>query len=309
MIRKLFTSIKEAIEVSRFQLSGMLLLAVFIIVWILIRSHFFFKPTEVAIDSKVLDSLVLVLDVQYPKIEWESEKNRYTQYSNKKYGNNSYPKITGFFDPNTFSKDELIAVGLTERAAQNIVNFRGKSRKYHKREDLLQLYAISESYYDHIAPYIQISLQEKTNQYGDSKKADNKVVQTLDLNEVTMEALIEIRGIGAATAKKLINYRDKLGGFSSINQVEEIYGLWDNAKPIIYENLIVNPEKIQKRNLRNMEVAELAQHPYLTWNEAKAIISFLKQHPEIRKIEALNQIHILDSEKINKILPYFVLLD
>lgn len=309
MIRKLITSIKETIEVSRFQLSGMLLLALFVIVWILIRSHFFFKPTEVSIDAKVLDSLVLALDAQYPKMEWDTEKKRYNQNYKKKFGNNSYPKITGFFDPNTFSKEEMIAIGLTERAAQNIVNFRGKSRKFTRNEDLLKLYAISERYYDHIAPYIQISLQEKTNQYSDSKKADNKTVKILDLNEVTLEALVEIRGIGEGTAKKLINYREKLGGFSSIKQVEEIYGLWENAKPIIYENLIVNPEKIQKRNLRTMEVKELAQHPYLTWNESKVIISFLKQHPEIRQIEALNQIHILDSEKINKILPYFVILN
>lgn len=309
MIRKLITSIKEAIEVSRFQLSGMLLLAVFVMVWILIRSHFFFKPTEVSIDAKVLDSLVLALEAQYPRMEWDTEKKRYHQNYKKKFGNSSYPKITGFFDPNTFSKEELLAVGVTEQAAQNIVNFRGKSRKFNRKEDLLKLYAISESYYDYIAPYVQISVQEKTNQIADSKKEDKKAVKILDLNEVTMEAIIEIRGIGEATAKKLINYREKLGGFSSIKQVEEIYGLWENAKPIIYENFIVNPEKIQKRNLRTMEVKELAQHPYLSWNESKAIISFLKQHPEIRQIEALNQIHILDSEKINKILPYFVILD
>jgi DNA uptake protein ComE-like DNA-binding protein len=47
----------------------------------------------------------------------------------------------------------------------------------------------------------------------------------LDINQVTEDDLILVKGIGEATAKKILDLRNKLGRFSDINQLLEIKGI------------------------------------------------------------------------------------
>lgn len=302
-MRAFIQKLREIMEISRFQIVGMLMLVFFIIGWTLIRQHVFFKPQKVDFGQAFIDSILADLDARYPQGNW-NERSDYNRNFNRQ--EKTYEKILRPFDPNTMSKEELQAIGISEKVANNIVNYRKTGRKFKSKEDVLKLYAVSESYFYHLEPFIHIQSAEKGL---DKQLKSTKEIQInkVNLNTATLEDLTAIKGIGEATANKLIKYRNSLGGFSSMSQIEEVYGLWDKVKPAIYENLMVNEVDIQRRNLKMLSIEELAKHPYLTWNEARAIVNFLKQHPNTSDFSELAQIHILDSEKINKILPYFVL--
>jgi competence ComEA-like helix-hairpin-helix protein len=307
-MREFIQRLKEIMEISRFQIVGMLMLSLFIFGWTLIRLNVFFKPLPVEIDQALLDSLLVEIESKQQNNKWDN-RNYYQQnnYDYQKQRNNKFfDEISRPFDPNTASLEEMIAIGVSEKVANNIVNYRKMGTKFNNIEDLRKLYTLSESYFYHLKPFIKIQ-NIKVKSRGKSLQNDGTKIIKINLNTANLDELTSVKGIGEATANKLIKYRNLLGGFSSMAQIEEVYGLWDKVKPAIYENLMVSEKDIQKRNLKSISVEELAKHPYLSWNESKAIVNFLKQHPNTNEFTELEKIHILDSEKIKKILPYFLL--
>jgi competence protein ComEA len=64
----------------------------------------------------------------------------------------------------------------------------------------------------------------------------------LDINQATEDDLLLVKGIGEATAKKILDVRNKLGRFGDINQLMEIKGIKEKKLAEIRKYLYV--EKI-----------------------------------------------------------------
>ena len=97
------------------------------------------------------------------------------------------------------------------------MNFKKKGGAFDKKEDIKKIYSISENLYNKLEPYIKISkVVEKTRQV---------VLERISLNSASKEELISIKGIGIKTAERIINFRNKLGGYSALDQLDEVYGL------------------------------------------------------------------------------------
>lgn len=128
----------------------------------------------------------------------------------------------------------------------------------------------------------------------------------VELNTADSAALVEVFGIGPKLAPRILKFRQKLGFFHSVVQLREVWGMGEeNFERIKTGVKIENPlEAFPHLEINKMDVAELAQHPYLSWGEASAIVAYRKEHGAYRNLADLSPLYGLKPETIGKISPY-----
>jgi DNA uptake protein ComE-like DNA-binding protein len=126
---------------------------------------------------------------------------------------------------------------------------------------------------------------------------------TLDINMADSVAWVGLKGIGPGFAKRILAYRQRLGGFNAVMQLNEVYGL-DSVW--VEENK--SHLKIGAGVFRTLRVNQLAwnefRHPYLPYAQVKLFLTYRKQHPYISSYEELEKIHGLDLSIWTRLKPY-----
>jgi DNA uptake protein ComE-like DNA-binding protein len=214
------------------------------------------------------------------------------------------PKDTLFpFDPNRADKETLVRLGLSTRTAQSILNYREKGGQFRKKEDLARIYTLSEGDYQRIAPYIDIpeSRKPEPKKRWDSQKEEVPI--TIDINKSGKEAWQQLKGIGPGYAGRIIGFRDKLGGFSSIEQVADTYGLPDSVFQQIRPQLIYSPI-FRMLPVNRATEEELAAHPYLSKKQARVLVMFRQNHGGFQNLEDLAPIRAIPDSTLQKLAPY-----
>ena len=125
------------------------------------------------------------------------------------------------------------------------------------------------------------------------------------MNEANTTQLKQVYGIGSKLAGRIVRFRDKLGGFHSTDQLNEVYGL----KPEVVNTLLEKSElpentTYNKIKVNLLDAKALQQHPYISWKEANFIIKYRKQHGPYMSIDGLRDIKVFDDNFIKKIAPY-----
>lgn len=252
------------------------------------------RPADFSKDRAELDSLTRL---------WVAEKKDEQQAEISK------KEVTYFnFDPNTATKDELISLGFTDKLAGRIINYRDKGGKYRIKSDLLKLYGMDSSFYAKLQPHILLPETRENIQYEKKEFAARekpKEKSLFNLNEADTVQLEKIYGIGPALAKRIVKYRDKLGGFFTQEQLKEVYGL-DTAvvKRIISDSYLPDPADVKKINLNTVDEKTLAAHPYFGRKIASAIVAYRFQHGNFKSVDDLSKIPLIDKNNLGKLFPY-----
>ena len=118
--------------------------------------------------------------------------------------------------------------------------------------------------------------------------------------------MIALPGIGSKLAARIINFRNKLGGFYSVEQIGETFGLQDSVFQKIKGWLIVDGT-VQKININSATKEELGKHPYIRWNLANAIVAYRNQHGDFKSLNELKNIAVIDEATFEKIVHYLSL--
>jgi len=134
------------------------------------------------------------------------------------------------------------------------------------------------------------------------KKAEDGVV--IELNSADSAKLTELKGIGPTFARRIVNYRNRLGGFVSKEQLKEVYGIDDDRYDEMQEQVSVDPSRIQKLHINKVDLDALKHFPYLTFKQMNAIVQFREQHGDYTSINDMRNIAILNDEILRKIGPY-----
>jgi competence protein ComEA len=210
------------------------------------------------------------------------------------------------FDPNTLSAEGWRKLGLRDRAIQIIKKYLARGGKFRQPADLKKIYGLSQELAARLLPYVRIQLPEKNYREKEPgppefKKREPSVV---DINTADSAALIALPGIGSKLARRIIAFRDKLGGFHSVEQVKETYGLPDSTFQQIRVLLNVSVASVQTININTAEASELAKHPYLGRNLANAIVKYREQHGPYVSVEGLQKIMLITPEIFQKIVHY-----
>lgn len=283
---------------SKREYNGLLYLVIIIIIVTLIPyiyQYYLSTSSPSTEDKLALENLVLVD---------RSNKNRSGDTRNEIENSVTKSTVHYFqFNPNTITEREWQQFGLSYKQAMSIVNYVKKGGKFYKAEDLKKMYTISPEKYKALLPYISIPKAEQLDAKPAFTYAKKEAVivainaaDTLDLNN--------IKGVGPAFARRIVKYRERLGGFYSKEQLFEIFGV-DTAKyNEIKDQIRVDVEGIVKLHINTMEFDDLKRHPYLTFKQMNAIIQYRKQHGPYKSITDLSKVLILKPETIQKIAPY-----
>ncbi len=221
------------------------------------------------------------------------------------------PRKLFAFDPNTASKEKLIDLGFAPILANRVENYRGKGGKFSVKSDLMKLYGMDAALYTQLYSWIALPIEkpsikrENKNEFVPSRKL---ATEKFDLNQADSSQLISVYGIGSKLSTRILKYREKLGGFISIDQLAEVYGLDTTAANELKRKAYIQ-ESFQPKafDLNTAAEKELAAHPYIKYTLAKAITSYRFQHGSFKSIDELKQIAILDEPSFKKIKPYLSL--
>lgn len=159
-----------------------------------------------------------------------------------------------------------------------------------------------------LVPYVRIAEKEKQFSALPEKSVmparNNSPVKQININTADTTALIALPGIGSKLANRIINFREKLGGFYKVDQVAEVYGLPDSTFQRIKPRLFCNSGDIQKININTATLEQLKAHPYIKYQIGNAVIQYRNQHGNFQSVNDLKQIQSITDELFQKIVPY-----
>ena len=120
------------------------------------------------------------------------------------------------------------------------------------------------------------------------------------LNTADTTQLMRVPGIGSYYSKVIMRYGERLGGYVSIDQLDEIEDFPQEAKQFF---IISNPSP-RRLNVNTMSLNELKRHPYINYYQAKAIISYRRINGQIHSLKQLSTSPDFTEETIKRLLPY-----
>ena len=198
--------------------------------------------------------------------------------------------------------------------AKNILKYRNKGGKFRKPEDFARVYGITPEKYEELKPYISLetdaqnpteSLTETLNTETVPEQTTLKRIVSLELNSADTASLVQVPGLGRSTAKSIAGYRRMLGGFHSVEQLKEVYGMRPENFEKMKSYLTVDNSQIKKINVNIASLDRLKSHPYIkTFQKAKAIYEFRRKKVKLNSINDLKVLDELTGEDIIKLEPY-----
>jgi DNA uptake protein ComE-like DNA-binding protein len=220
-----------------------------------------------------------------------------------------------YFDPNTASDADWKRLGLRDKTIRTIQNYISKGGKFRKPDDLRKVYDLYENEYLQLLPFIKIENAYSSDHIAKTENSNShsghvrsqKVLHPIDVNDSDTSAFMELPGIGSRLASRIVTFREKLGGFYSIDQIGEIYNLPDSTFQKIRPFLLTGTQAVKKININSADAATLKTHPYVRWNLANAIVQYRSQHGEYKSLDELKQIAIITPEIFDKISNYLMI--
>jgi competence protein ComEA len=210
------------------------------------------------------------------------------------------------FNPNNLPESEWKRLGFSEKQIRPIKNYESKGGKFRSKDDVRKMYSIHEDEYKRIEPFIAIPETSKdTSHFHSSNAFPKKGFLVVDIGTADSTELEKLPMVGTYLARKIFVFREKLGGFFSIDQLKEMYGMRDSVFQIILPHLALNDStNLRRINLNTAEFAELNKHPYINSQLANVILNYRKQHGAFQSVDEVRKTSLVNDELYRKIAPY-----
>lgn len=213
-----------------------------------------------------------------------------------------------YFDPNTLSLEDGLKLDLSEKQIKVIQSYIAKGGKFRNASDLQKIYSLSKKDQERLIPWVAIPEDTISPVYPDQKNyvaATDSVVR-ISLNSCNAAELLSIRCLSMSLAERIIKFRDKLGGFYSVDQLSEVYGLQGSCLSRLKENVFFDPLQVKKISINFATRNELGAHPYIGQIDAAKIDEFRIKSGFISNADILSQNQLIDHSRLEKVLPYLI---
>lgn len=235
------------------------------------------------------------------------------------------------FDPNTADSTQLLRLGLQPWQVRNIYRYRARGGIYRTREDFARLYGLTRKQYRELAPYIRISAdylpaatligrRHTATADRDAAAADSTAAHTtagtardsleypvklkpgqhIELNTADADDLRRVPGIGHYYAAQILRYGRWLGGYVSVDQLDEIENFPTEAK----QYFVVDHPTPRKLPVNSLSTSQLKRHPYINYFQAKAIVDYRRRHGPLKSLRQLSFSRDFPPEAIRRLEPY-----
>lgn len=221
-----------------------------------------------------------------------------------------------YFDPNNIDETGWKRLGLPQRSITTIMRYKAKGGRFRKAADIHRIYGLSPILAKNLEPFVRITdsiivntTKNATAPYRRTANSNSRErVSVYDINEADSIQWESLPGIGAKLAHRILQFKNNLGGFYSIDQLKEVYGLPDSTFQKIVPRLICKGNYL-RIDLNTAELDQLSQHPYIKRKAARMIQAWRKQHGDITELDHILLSGALDTNNLRKLRPYLLLVE
>ncbi|MGC3946310.1 MAG: helix-hairpin-helix domain-containing protein [Chryseolinea sp.] len=226
------------------------------------------------------------------------------------------------FDPNTATEEELLRLGFDNKTARRIMSYRSRGGAFRTSEDLLKIYGIDSAFWSVVDAHVKISADFQKRSKGHLHSIDGprpvrnqqwvtkKSEERFDVNVADTARFEAVRGIGGKLSRRIIKYRSALGGFVHVEQLSEVFGLDSLALSNVVRLAFVAPDFLPDRiDLNDADEGRLDGHPYLSRQEARAIVAYRFQHGRFKSVSDLVLLPMFDDTKVQRLEPYLKIVE
>jgi DNA uptake protein ComE-like DNA-binding protein len=218
------------------------------------------------------------------------------------------------FNPNFITDFKGYKLGMTVEQIDRLLAFRKQGKFANSAKEFQQVTGVSDSLLNEISPYFKFpdwvtekKAKGKSNWVDYSKTNTAGVKQkvvVLDINLASKEDLMKVYGIGDAISDRILKQKELLGGFVSMEQMEDVWGLSPEVIEKLNQQFAIqtnpNPKRIK---INEASIKELGQFPYFRYPISKSIVTYRSINGDL-KIEDLTKIKGLPIDKIKIIALY-----
>ena len=269
-----------------------------------------FRPTHNSLSDASLHNLDSLLALRQAAIE--AQQQQQAEKPQEVTELHPFP-----FNPNTLSEEEWLRMGLTDRQVRNIMNYKAKGGKFYSKNDLGKLYTISEEEFAQLEPFIVLpevarsasgktsSKKQETPSFEEKVKPEKKVIPVVDLNTVDSTTLVELPQIGPYTAVRIIEFREKLGGFVDKAQLRDVKGMDSARFAAIEAYILIGEPETRKIDVNRADFKTLVNHPYLNYEQVKRIVNQREKRGMIKNWAQLDAL-LKEEGEVNPLLEQYV---
>ncbi|MBQ8969531.1 MAG: helix-hairpin-helix domain-containing protein [Bacteroidaceae bacterium] len=232
------------------------------------------------------------------------------------------------FDPNTADSTTLLRLGFAPFQVRGIYKYRAMGGRYHVPEDVTHIPGMTNEQWERLAPYVRIgrkyqyvapSSRAKHHSLGayvaepsgsaeligkarDTVRFPVKLAngQCISLNTADTAELKKVPGIGSYYARQIVRYRERLGGYVSLEQLEEIEGMPEGVS----RWLQLDTSQIRRIDVNHATKNQLVRHPYLRVYRAQAIWNHLHNEGPLHSVDDLRPLPDFTEADIERLRPY-----
>ena len=286
------SNIKTLFNFSKDQRKGILVLFFIIIALQLVYCFMDFNPTRHP--SKEEQHWLSLQDKLVYSKEFNS-KSEYKEYS---------------YNPNFISDFKAYKLGMTLPQINRLHAFRQQGKFANSPKEFQAVTGISDSLLNAIAPNFKFPdwvNNPRSSSYPKSKWNEfpkKETLKILDINQATKEDLKKITGIGDAISDRILKQKELLGGFVSMDQMTDVWGLTPEVIAELNKYFIVESlPKLQKININTASIKELGQFYYFRYPISKNIVTYRSMNGDV-KFEDLANIKGFPVDKLKIIALY-----
>ena len=269
-----------------------------------------FRPSRKSLSDESLHNLDSLLALRQAAVE--TQRQQQAEKAKEAAELHPFP-----FNPNTLSEEEWLRIGLTDRQVRNIMNYKAKGGKFYSKKDLGKLYTISEEEFAQLEPFIVLPEVSRGTGYKSSSKkqeekageepkpVEKKAIPIVDLNTVDSTTLVELPQIGPYTASRIVEFREKLGGFVNKEQLLDVKGMDEARFAAIQPYINLGAVEIRKVDVNRADFKTLVHHPYLNYEQVKRIFNQREKRGMIKNWEQLEAL-LREEGEVNPLLEHYV---
>lgn len=281
-----------------------LLTILFIVISIPFINIFFY--TEKIYDFEAFRNEILSFELAQSHQQKKDSLSKLIQKDNFNfiYIDNSVEKskLTPFvFNPNNLPSEKWRKMGLTDRQINGIKNYEAKGGRFYIKSDVRKLFVISESEYEVLEPFIDLPEVKEIHKYTSAPK---DTISMIELNNADSITLKNLKGVGNAISKRIVRYRNKLGGFYKKEQLLEVEGIDTSLFKTIAPYLTLEKRLIKTINVNEAVFSDFKGHPYISNNVALSIINYRNMHGKYQTPADIMKSALVTEELFYKIAPY-----
>jgi DNA uptake protein ComE-like DNA-binding protein len=216
------------------------------------------------------------------------------------------------FNPNFISDYKGYKLGMSVEEIDRLLAFRKQNKFVNSAKEFQNITKVSDSLLNTMAPFFKfpdwVSHKKDNNNYGNySNKpfAKKEKITIIDINQASQEDLIKINGIGEVISLRILTQKEKLGGFVSMEQLKEVWGI--SPETILNLNkhfAITKLPNLNKIDINNASLKELSQFFYFKYDLARQIVKYRSMYGDFKNIEDLAKINNFPIEKADFISLY-----